>query len=296
MNVLLGFGMGYSALAAARLLAPAGWQVVGTGRSAASLSRIAAEGFVPVPFDGGEVTRALSDAIVSATHVLTSVPPDATGDPVILSCGPLLKHAPNLRWVGYFSTTGVYGDRAGAWVDEADEVRPMSRRSAARVDAERAWSELAREKAAAADIFRLSGIYGPGRSPVERLLQGERYQVFKPGQVFNRIHVEDIAQTVIGAINRPGAPGETRLFNVTDDEPAPPQDVTAYAAELLGLEPPPLLPIEQAQLPEMALSFYNENKRVRNERIKTELGVQLKYPTYREGLRAIFAGLRAHPA
>lgn len=293
MTVLLAFGMGYSATETARRLSRQGWRIFGTGRSQLSLVEIAEHGFTAIPFGGaGGVSLELTDAILSATHLLTSVPPDEQGDPVLRVCAPLIAQSPTLQWVGYLSTIGVYGDHGGAWIDEETPVNPMSARSKARVAAEREWAELGARKGASVDIFRLAGIYGPGRSPFERLRMGESHRVFKPGQVFNRIHVDDIATTVIAGIERPCQPGETRIFNVTDDEPAPPQDVTAFAATLIGREPPPLLAFEQAQLSDMARSFYNENKRVKNERIKTGLGVTLRHPTYRDGLRAIADGLR----
>lgn len=294
MTVLLAFGMGYSATETARRLSRRGWRIIGTGRSHASLAGIAHDGFTAIPFGGaGNVSLELADGVLAATHILTSVPPDEQGDPVLRACAPLIAQAPALQWIGYLSTIGVYGDHGGGWIDEETPVNPMSARSKARVAAEREWADLGARCGATVDIFRLAGIYGPGRSPFERLRAGESHRVFKPGQVFNRIHVDDIATTVIAAMDRPSRSGETRIFNVTDDEPAPPQDVTAFAAVLIGRTPPPLLPFEQAQLSDMARSFYNENKRVKNERIKTSLGVTLRHPTYREGLRAIADGLRA---
>ncbi len=292
MTHLLALGMGYSAAEAAHRLRAKGWTVAGTGRSSESLRRITEQGFTALPFDGRAVPDPLAANLVSATHLLLSIPPDEDGDPVLRACGPLIRRAPNLKWIGYLSTIGVYGDHGGAWVDEATPPAPRSGRSRARVEAEQAWAALARERGVPLDIFRLSGIYGPGRNPLERLLSGERQTVVKPGQVFNRIHVEDIGQAVERAIERPGEAGAARIFNVTDDEPAPPQDVTAFAAQLLGMEPPPLVPIEQAQLSDMGRSFYAENKRARNERMKRDLGVALAYPTYREGLRALAARLR----
>ncbi len=295
MSNLLAFGLGYSAAALGKRLLGERWTVIGTGRSGASLSRIASQGFIPLAFDGQSVSGELLDAIRAATHILVSAAPDERGDPFLPLCRDAIAAAPNLQWIGYLSTIGVYGDHDGGWVDEATPPRPVSDRSIERLAAEDAWLALAAKTGVPAHIFRLAGIYGPGRNPLERLMAGERHSIFKPGQVFNRTHVEDIAAVLYAAIEktRAGDPAMANpIFNVTDDEPAPPQDVNAYAANLLGLEPPTLIPIEQANLSPMARSFYSENKRVRNERIRNDLGVALKFPTYREGLSAIHASLK----
>ncbi len=288
MTTLLALGLGYSAQQVAAQLERDGWRIIGTARSPESLAAIAARGWRALPFDGGEAAPELKQAVAEATHILVSAPPGPQGDPALARLEQDLASAPALRWIGYLSTIGVYGDHGGAWVDEETEPRPQSARSIERLAAERAWSALAGKRGVPLDILRLSGIYGPGRSPLDRLLLGERTQVFKPGQVFNRIHVEDIAAAVMAGIRAAGRFGPvTSIYNVTDDEPAPPQDVTAFAAALLGLEPPALVPIEQAVLSPMAMSFYAENKRARNARMKERLGVALKYPTYREGLTAL---------
>ena len=191
---------------------------------------------------------------------------------------------PSLVWLGYLSTTGVYGDRSGGWVDEESELHPSGERGRRRVAAEAGWLDLWRRSGAPVHVFRLAAIYGPGRSPIEALRVGTAKRIAKPGQVFSRIHVEDLASVLAASIARP-QPGA--VYNVCDDEAAPPEAVVAYAAGLLGIAPPPLVPFEEAGLSAMARSFYDDNKRVSNARIKSELGVTLRYPTYREGLAAI---------
>jgi nucleoside-diphosphate-sugar epimerase len=223
--------------------------------------------------------------------VLISAPPGAEGDPVLRHHSRDLARAPGLVWLGYLSTIGVYGDHGGEWVDETTPPTPSSERSRKRLAAEQAWQSSAEAHRITLQIFRLAGIYGPGRNALEKISSGRERRILKPGQVFNRIHVEDIASVVEAGIHAGNA--ASGVFNVTDDEPAPPQDVSAFAAELLGREPPPLTPWEEARetMSEMAQSFYAENKRVRNDRIKQTLGVALKFPTYREGLRAIIASI-----
>ena len=209
------------------------------------------------------------------------------GDPALAAYGHALGAAPGLRWAGYLSTIGVYGDLQGAWADEETPAEPETGRGVARIEAEAAWTAFCGERGLPLDIFRLSGIYGPGRNPLDRVRRGEAHRIVKPGQGFNRIHVDDIAQTVAAAILQERREPGTRLFNLADDEPAPPQDVILYAAELIGAPPPPEIPFEEAALSPMARSFYAGNKRLRNAKIKRELGIALRYPTYREGLRAL---------
>ena len=221
-------------------------------------------------------------ALAGSTHLLSSVPPDAAGDPVLDLCGPAIAARRDLAWVGYLSTTGVYGDRDGGWVDETSALTPSGERGRRRVAAESGW--LGSVAALPVHIFRLAGIYGPGRSAFDSLRAGRAQRIDKPGQVFSRIHVEDIARTLRASMAEPN-PGA--VYNLCDDDPAPPADVIAYAAGLLGVAPPPLIPFAEAKLSEMARSFYDDNKRVRNDRIKRELGVQLAYPDYRAGLAAI---------
>ncbi len=282
-GTLLSFGHGYSAQALARRLIPEGWTVIGTTRTPEKAERLSAEGVEPLVWPGGDLAPALG----RATHVLSSVAPEEAGDPVLLAAGDeIAAAAPHIRWAGYLSTTGVYGDHGGGWVDEATALTPSTRRGEMRVAAEAAWRALADRTGLPLHIFRLAGIYGPGRGPFEKVRDGTARRIIKPGQVFSRTHVADIAQVLHASILRPN-PGAA--YNVCDDDPAPPEDVLAHAAELLGLPPPPEVPYETAEMTPMARSFYAESKRVRNDRIKEELGVVLRYPSYREGLAALLA-------
>lgn len=283
MSNLFVFGLGYSALATAAILETGGWPVSGTVRSAEKASAIARKGIKPILFDDRAAVEA---ALASATHVLVSTPPGEGGDPALLAFGEALRNAPALTWIGYLSTIGVYGDRGGEWVDEDTPIDAPGGRKSARAEAENAWRALAEETVIALDIFRLAGIYGPGRNPLDRIRAGEARSIVKPGQIFNRIHLDDIVQTVIAAIRRERR-AAVHVFNVADDEPALPQDVLRYAAELVGAPPPPEVPFEKAELSQMGRSFYEDNKRVHNTRVKRELGVVLHYPTYREGLTAL---------
>ncbi len=221
-----------------------------------------------------------------ALHVLVSIAPDEDGDPVLRHFRDELAAAKPKALV-YLSTVGVYGDHGGAWVDETSECRPVSKRARLRVAAEEEWRRFSEETGVPVAILRLAGIYGPGRGPFEKIRAGTARRIVKPGQVFNRIHVGDIAQIVEAAFERRAS----GIFNGVDDEPAPPEDVLLYAAELLGVPPPPEVAFEAAELSPMARSFYGESKRVRNDKIKRELGVTLAYPTYREGLKAILAAI-----
>jgi nucleoside-diphosphate-sugar epimerase len=276
------FGLGYSALALAEALLAEGWDVAGTCRTAEKQAEFARRGIAAHLFERG---RPLAEAAFGGvTHVLLSVPPDDEGDAVLAMHGATLARQPQLRWLGYLSTTGVYGDRGGDWVDEHSDLQPTGERGRRRVAAEVGWSRLLHAEGLPLHVFRLAGIYGPGRSALDSLRAGTAKRVIKPGQVFSRIHVADIVEVLRASMARPN-PGA--VYNVCDDDPAPPWEVIEYAAELLGVPPPPAVPFEQAQLSAMARSFYDDNKRVRNERIKQELGVQLKYPSYREGLRAL---------
>lgn len=279
-KVLLSFGHGYSARALARRLVPQGWRVIGTTRSAEKAAALADDGVDGVVWPGSD----LSEALGAATHLLSSVSPGDDGDPVLNALGDdIAKVAGQLEWAGYLSTTGVYGDHAGGWVDEAAALEPSTERGRRRVVAEAAWAGI---PGLPLHIFRLAGIYGPGRGPFEKVRQGKARRIIKQGQVFSRIHVEDIAQVLEASIKRPD-PGAA--YNVCDDDPAPPQDVIGYAAELLGLPMPPAVNFEKADMSPMARSFYAESKRVDNSRIKDELGVELIYPDYRAGLAALLA-------
>jgi nucleoside-diphosphate-sugar epimerase len=276
------FGFGYSARAIAKRLRTELEAAWGTTREPDKVDRIAMQAVRPILFDGTERQPAVSTALAKADHVLVAIPPGKAGDPVLAHHGEDLA-ALKPRSLVYLSTVGVYGDHGGAWVDEESECRPVSERSRLRLQAEAEWQRFAEETGVPVAIIRLAGIYGPRRGPFEKVRCGTARRIVKPGQVFNRIHVDDIA-TIVEAAFTKCADG---VFNGVDDEPAPPQDVIAYAAELLGTPPPPEVAFEDAELTPMARSFYGENKRVRNDKIKRELGVQLAFPTYREGLGAL---------
>lgn len=283
MTNLFCFGLGYCASTLARRLRPAGWTVSGTARTPNGVARIAAGGDRAILFDGTAPSPEVAAALRDATHVLLSIPPGNSGDPALRWHGNDIADSPNLRWIGYFSTVGVYGDTAGGWVNEETEARPGSERGRRRLAAEHAWMRLGRDSGKTVAVFRLPGIYGPGRSVLDDLRDGTARRLVKPGQVFNRIHVEDIASAVDAAIANP----QSEVYNVVDDFPAPPQDVIAYGAELLGLPCPPDIDFATAELTPMARGFYSESKRVSNARMKQQLGLSLAYPTYREGLAAI---------
>lgn len=279
MTTLLSFGHGYSARALTQLL-PADWRVIGTTRSQDKAAELLAAGTEPRVWPGANMLPALN----AATHLLISAAPDADGDPVLREFGEAIaERAEQFKWVGYLSTTGVYGDHAGGWVDENSPLTPATARGKARVAAEAAWGAI---PGLPLHIFRLAGIYGPGRGPFAKVRDGTARRILKPGQVFSRTHVEDIAQVLWASIQRPN-PGAA--YNVCDDDPAPPEDVIGHAAELLGLPIPPAEDFDTAEMTPMARSFYAESKKVSNRRIKEELGVKLLYPDYRAGLAALLA-------
>ena len=281
--VLLSFGHGYSAQVLARRLMSQGWRVIGTTRSQEKAEAIRATGAEAVIWPPDK-TGPLLDL---ATHILISAGPEAGDDPVLMRCaGALGARGDQFDWVGYLSTTGVYGDRGGDWVDETSLCTPTTKRGAWRLAAEREWLAYWSEIGLPVHVFRLAGIYGPGRGPFDKLRAGTARRIIKPGQVFSRIHVEDIATVLEASIDRPH-PGA--IYNVCDDEAAPPEDVIAHAAELLGMPVPPEEPFDEADMTPMAQSFYGESKRVSNARIKSELEVALAYPTYREGMAALLA-------
>ena len=281
---LLSFGHGYTATALEHHLMPRNWRIIGTTRTDDKASAMLAQGVEPRIWPGADLTRALD----AATHLLISISPGENGDIVLSELEEeITARAAQFEWVGYLSTTGVYGDHDGGWVDEDTPLNPTTDRGRARVDAEAAWSAI---PGLPLHIFRLAGIYGPGRGPFSKVRNGTARRIIKQGQVFSRIHVEDIAQVLAASIDRPN-PGTA--YNVCDDDPAPPQDVIAYAAELLDMPVPEAVPFERADLSPMARSFYAESKKVRNDRIKTDLGVSLRYPDYRAGLKAILAAEEA---
>ncbi len=284
MKRLLIFGYGFSGRALARRLAAEGWDVTATYRDDAGARRIAADGVSAV--DLADRT-ALTTALAQAQALLITAPPGPQGCPGLNTLvGPLAEAGAFPDWTGYLSTTGVYGDRGGGWVTEASRLAAQSVEGARRVGAERDWLEVGRGMGLTVTIFRLPGIYGPGRSAFERLRAGQARRITAPGQVFSRIHVDDLAAGLAASIARPRAGG---IYNLCDDEPAPNGDVIAFAAQLLGIEPPPEVPLADANLSPAAMRFYVESKRVSNARAKAELGWRPAYPTYREGLAAILA-------
>jgi nucleoside-diphosphate-sugar epimerase len=271
---LLCFGMGYTASALARRLGPE-WSIVGTTRYGDGDTR---------QFDREH--KLPSAAFDGITDILVSIAPDHAGDPVLDQHGEDIAALRGLRWVGYLSTTGVYGTRDGGWVDEESALRPTSERSVRRVAAEARWLDLCRQHGVPVHVFRLSGIYGPGRSAFDGLREGLAKRLYKPGHVFSRIHVDDLASVLLASICKP-RPGA--IYNVCDDEPAASADVVAYAANLLGIDPLPLVPFDTVKLSPLALSFWADDRRVSNALIKRELGVRIAYPNYRVGLAAILA-------
>ncbi len=287
MSRLFCFGLGYSAGFLARALAAERWAIAGTSREETSCAALAVHGYDMRVFSRDRPLDDPAAALAGTTHLLLSIPPDGAGDPVFAVHGQLVAGLPELRWAGYLSTTAVYGDRAGAWVDETTPPLPAGERGRRRLAAEASWLGLQRDGGLPIHIFRLAGIYGPGRDPLEPVRQGRARRVDKPGHVFSRIHVADLVTVLRASMARP-RPGA--IYNVCDDEPAPSGDVVAFACALLGQAPPPPVPLAEAALSPVARSFYDDNKRVANGLIKRELGVNLAYPSYREGLRALAAG------
>ncbi|MGH1454796.1 MAG: SDR family oxidoreductase [Paracoccaceae bacterium] len=273
---LISFGHGYSAQALSKRLLAEGWTILGTTRSTDKADDLRRQGIAPLLF-----SDPIPPEFADSSHILISAGPDNRGDPTLAEyAGALAEMTP--EWVGYLSTTGVYGDHQGGWVDEATALTPSTKRGQARVMAESQW----RATPLPLHIFRLAGIYGPGRGPFAKVRNGTARRIIKQGQVFSRIHVDDIAQVLYASMLAPNAGA---IYNLCDDDPAPPQDVIAYAAKLLGLPVPPAVAYNQAEMTPMARSFYAESKRVRNDRIKDELGVTLRYPDYRTGLKAMIA-------
>jgi len=272
MKQLFVFGFGYSARALSKHLTGQDWQIEGTMREANTRGLMVWPGDNPIL------------ALNRASHVLISIAPNAAGDPVLREIGEYFRsNAHRFDWVGYLSTTGVYGDHQGGWVDEATPVAPSTMRGKLRVAAEQDWQAIPNLPL---HIFRLAGIYGPGRGPFAKLQAGTARRIVKSGQYFSRIHVEDLAQIIAASMARPD-PGA--IYNVCDDLAAPPEDVIAYAARLLDLPVPVAEEFETAEMTPMARSFYAESKKVRNDRIKSDLGIALKYPDYKSGLQAILA-------
>ena len=278
---LLSFGHGYSAQALADILLPLGWQIRATTRSKEKFNKIKKPGILVRLWSD----QSLSDDLDWATHLLISIAPDKYEDLVLKEFREkIIKNIKQFNWVGYLSTTGVYGNHDGGWVDEEEKLIPSTLRGQYRVDAEKEWLRLFKVYNLPLHIFRLAGIYGPGRGPFSKVKSGSARRVIKKNQLFSRIHVEDIAQTLSASILKPN-PGA--IYNVCDNHPAPPEEVISYAAQLLGLPDPPKVKFEDAIMTDMARSFYLESKKVRNNKIKNELGVLLKYPNYKVGLKAL---------
>ncbi|SMH33064.1 Nucleoside-diphosphate-sugar epimerase [Mesorhizobium australicum] len=284
MRIFL-FGAGYSARAFAKLAADEADAIAGTTRSESKADALRTAGIQPFLFDGTDVSPQIAAELAQATHLVISAAPTEAGDPVIAAAHHLLTGAmPALRWIGYLSTVGVYGNHDGAWIDETAECRPRPGRSDNRLEAEKEWSDLARQRGVPLAILRLSGIYGPGRNALVNLENGTARRIIKPGQIFNRIHVDDIAGSLLHlARHETGG-----VFNVTDDEPSPPQDVVAFAARLMGVAPPPEVDFDTADLTPMARSFYGENKRVSNAKLKST-DYRFIHPDYRAALTAMWA-------
>lgn len=282
-GAFLFLGYGYTAAALARLLRADGRALKASARTPESAAALEREGVAPVMWSSAGLARGAFDGVDS---ILISTPPTRRACPALAAAGEsIAERVGAIRWIGYLSSNGVYGDYGGAWVDEDSALRPTTERARERIAAEAAWAAFGVEWAVPVKIFRLPGIYGPGRSALDSVREKRAKRIVKPGQVFNRMHVDDIAAALMASLEKPGA-GE--LFNLSDDEPAPPEDVVEYACSLIGVEPPPAVAFEEAALSEMARSFYADNKRVSNRRMKEALGVVLRYPTYREGLKAIF--------
>lgn len=277
-NHLFCFGLGYSSLNLAEQLLADGWRVSGTTRTAQKCDELRPKGITSYIFDTDLPLQNIWD-LSTVTHLLISIPPGASGDIVLSHHMHEIMKLPNLKWVGYLSTTGVYGNHDGGFVDETTPVKPSGERTQKRVLAEEEWLTTNLP----VHIFRLSGIYGKGRSAIDSLRDGSARRIKKDGHKFSRIHVDDIANILIASINNP-TPSE--IFNCADDEPAEQPVVIEYAAKLLGIEPPAIVPFEEAELSEMARSFYMDNRQIKNNKIKEKLGVLLKYPTFREGLKA----------
>jgi nucleoside-diphosphate-sugar epimerase len=289
MSTLLCFGLGYCAVHYVARFGDGFERIVGTVRTAeraAVLNAHLAGRLKALVFDGTFATPEVKHAIGETDLALVSVPPNETGDPVLAAFGDAFARARRLRSIVYLSTIGVYGDRGGEWVDEQTPPRPGSARSRARLAAERAWQDLGARRGVAVAILRLAGIYGPGQNALIQIAHGNARRIVKAGQIFNRIHVDDIAQAIDAAFARTAA----GVFNVADDESSPPGDPIAFAAQLMGVPPPPEIAYEEVapSMSPMALSFWQECRRVRNDKLKRELGVTLRYPSYREGLRALF--------
>jgi nucleoside-diphosphate-sugar epimerase len=289
MSTLVCFGFGYCAEHFVTEFGGKFDRIIGTVRGKERAAVLNAyDGGRPraLVFDGAQAAPELKGVIAEAEYVLVSAPPGDSGDPVLAACGGDLAQARNLRAIVYLATVGVYGDHGGGWVDEQTPAKPGSKRGRERLTAEHAWQAFGARQNLPVAVLRLAGIYGPGQNALVQVASGKARRAIKPGQVFNRIHVADIAQAIDAAFARKAS----GIFNVADDEPSPPADPIVFAAQLLGVAPPQEIPFAEAaaSMSPMALSFWQDCRRVRNDKLKRELGVALRYPTYREGLRALF--------
>lgn len=284
MHSLFCFGYGYTCdYLGHALQQEGGWAVAGTTRDPDKKALMQDRGVRAYLFDYSKPLNDPALFLQGVTHLLVSTPPDDEGDPVFLMhADDILRHR-GLEWVGYLSSTSVYGDRSGEWVDETDAALPSSRRGSRRERAEQQWLSLHKSHGLPVHVFRLAGIYGPGRSALDSVRAGVARRIEKPGHAFSRVHVDDIVRTLIASMHRP-APGE--IYNVCDDNAAPSHEVIRYACEMLGIAAPPLLQFDEIDMAPIARSFYKDNKRIRNDKIKTALGVTLRYPDYRSGLQA----------
>jgi len=280
------FGLGFSAMALAERLLPQGWDVSGTVRGEQDEGKT--KNISVCSFEGSHPTPEISEAISRATHLLITIPPQPSGDVVLENFAEEISKARHLQWIGYISSTGVYGDAQGEWVDESSPLLASTDHNLRRIEVEAAWLKLGQDQGLPVMIFRSVGIYGVGRNLLVSVRQGRARRIDKPGLVFSRIHSEDLAQTLEASMKNP-QPGE--IYNVSDDCPSPPAEAVEYACSLLGVEPPPLVPYEKADLSPTARGFYITNKRISNKKIKRELGVKLRYPDYRSGLSALLKDL-----
>lgn len=288
-NRLFAFGYGYTADFLGRaLLATGEWSLAGTTRDTHKRSALRARGIDAYLFTEEKPLGDPMAMLDGVTHILISTPPDKEGDVVFRLHEDDLRRIPTLKWIGYLSTTSVYGDRDGQFVDETSELRPTSIRGSRRVRAENDWRNFEHDSGIPVDIFRMAGIYGPGRSALDSVRAGIKRRILKPGHTFSRVHVDDVIQTLMNVLNIPEK-HKGGIYNIADDEPAPSHEVIAYACRLLGQDPPPLISFEEANLAPITLSFYSDNKQIRNNKIKQDLGVKLAYPNYRVGLEACLA-------
>ena len=278
------FGLGFTAKTLARSLISKNWLVSGTSRNLNLNDTLKKNGVSVYLYDGNQVVPEITDAIQSATHILISIPPQSSGDIVLQQFGADFLNWGHLKWIGYISSTGVYGDTKGEWVDETSPLKPVTARGSQRLVIESSWLKMHKKYNLPVVVFRCAGIYGSGRNLLRSIKQGRARKIKKPGHVFSRIHVEDLAQTIEASMQRP-QPGE--IYNVSDDCPSCPSETLDYACRLLNIEPPAPISYENAELTDMARSFYQANKRVSNKKMKNELHIKLQYPDYRVGLNAL---------